>query len=138
VNYFWRAGRYDTWDPLNTNLLQNNVQWSPESEFDARIEKDLLIANTRIMFFMDVNNLFDQKYLDRSAFFNSDDEDAYFASLHLPMYEEEIYQDAGYTPGNDAPGDYRSKDKPYIDMPMIEHLRFTNPRYFRLGLALNF
>jgi len=72
--------------------------------------------------------------------FRGDGEDfrSYMKSLHLPMYDKPKYQDQGYMGGNDKPGDIKSDDKSYIDMPDIIPLTFFDVRYFDLGIRIDF
>jgi len=135
--FYWRAGRYQTWDPLETYKLQDNLHWAPQYSFDARLSKRFEFRSTDVTLYMDIRNLFNNKYISSQGFADGQDSRAYLESLHLPLYAGEDYQAAGYTPGNDRPGDMRSKDKSYIDMPNRQFLTFLNPRTFIFGLRLN-
>ncbi len=134
----YRAGQYYTWDPLNTYELTNNIQWRPSYNFDARISKTLAVSGVQVQLFADIQNVFDIKNLTSLAFEDGVDRENYFKSLHLPMYEGEEYQNLGMEPGDDAPGDIKSEDKPYIDMPNINYLRYLNPRVATFGIKVNF
>ena len=136
--YSWRSGRYETWDPIETYELQNNLQWKASSYLDARFSKILRLGRYNLSFFLDINNLFDNKTLTRYGFETDDDEEEYFESLRLPMYTGEEYQEAGYIAGDDKPGDVKSEEKPYINMPNIGFLNFVNPRSIIFGLKFNF
>jgi outer membrane receptor protein involved in Fe transport len=136
--YSQRAGKYITWDPLETYQLYKNLQWKPEREVDVRIHKDLLFGGQTFTLYMEINNLFDTKYISETGFIDSDDRDAYYKSLHLPMYDQEEYQSAGFVAGGDKPGDIKSKNKPYIDMPNNTTITFFNPRSFSFGIRLSF
>jgi len=140
----WQAGRYMTWDPLETYKLQQNVQWRGQYGFDARFSKRARFGKYSLEVFADVNNLFNIKYIDSSGFANSEDSRRYYESLHLPMYSGTIgatgdeYKAAGYIVGNDKMGDVKSADKPYIDMPNRGFLTYLNPRVVFFGLKLDF
>jgi hypothetical protein len=143
-NYTWEAGRYQTFDPLDREITDPtrpylNVQWKPWRNVQARIQKGIAIAGTNISVFAEVNNLFDWKYLDTSSgcFVDDQDEDQYYHSLKLPLYEEEAYQDLGEA-GDDQFGDVSSEDKSYIDDPELTHLAFHNPRSFVFGVKVDF
>jgi len=136
--FSWRAGGYQTWDPLETFKLQSNLQWKDTYNFDARFGKLMRFGKYNLDIYVDVQNLFNIKYIADQGFSSSDDELLYLESLHLPMYEGDDYKAAGYTPGNDKPGDVKSKDKPYIDMPDRGFLTYLNPRTIFFGLRFNF
>lgn len=135
--FYWQSGRYQTWDPLETYKLQDNLHWRSRYSFDARLSKRFELRRTDVTLYMDIRNLFNNKYIATQGFADDQDTRAYLESLHLPLYEGEDYQAAGYTPGDDRPGDMKSKDKPYIDMPNRNFLTFLNPRTFIFGLRLN-
>jgi outer membrane receptor protein involved in Fe transport len=137
--YSQKAGSYFTWDPLETYELVDNLQWETYSNWDLRLEKVVNIAGAQIDLFMDIHNIFDKKHLHHSlGFEDSNDRESYLSSLHLPMYDDEKYIEQGFTPGNDKPGDIKSDDKPYIDMPNKELFTFFDPRYISLGLRIEF
>jgi len=136
--FTWKAGRYMTWDPLLTYELKNNLQWKGDHNFDARFSKRVRFGKYNLELFADINNLLNTKRLDTLGFSDTEDSDKYYESLHLPMYEGERYQEAGYIAGDDKPGDIKSDDKPYINMPNREFLTFLNPRTIFFGLKFDF
>jgi hypothetical protein len=136
--YSWREGSYFTWDPLGTDTLQNNLQWKPVSNLDMKLSKDISIGGYSFTLFMEVYNVLDVKQLNTGAFFNAGDRNDYYRSLHLPMYKDSLYQLAGFKGGDDEPGEFKSDDKPYIDMPNYNYMWGLNPRYITFGLTLNF
>jgi len=136
--YSYRAGRYDTWDPLETNELENNVQWKDNHEFDLRVSKTFNLGGRNVQFYADVNNVFNIKYIDTRGFEDQNDEFDYYKSLHLPMYDDERYTGQGFVAGDDKPGDVKSEDKPYINMPNKGFLTYMNPRFITLGLRFDF
>ncbi len=136
--FSYRSGRYETWDPLDTYELKDNIHWRGAYNFDMRLNKRMQFGRYDLTLFADIRNMFNIKRINTLGFADSDDKDNYLESLHLPMYEEKIYQDAGYISGNDKPGDIKNKDKPYINMPDREFLTYLNPRYITFGLKLNF
>jgi len=69
------------------------------------------------------------------GFSDQGDFEAYMKSLHLPMYNDKRYKEAGYVGGNDRFGEY---GKDYIDMPNIKFLTFLYPRTFTVGMKVNF
>jgi hypothetical protein len=54
------------------------------------------------------------------------------------MYNGEDYKSAGYTGGNDKPGDVKSDEKPYINMPDREFLTYLGLRYYFFGISFEF
>jgi len=136
--FMWKSGRYETWDPLNTYQFKENLHWKAEYNFDLRVSKRIKIGNLNYSLFADVQNLLNTKYLNETGFANGSDRRMYMESLHLPQYKGAAYQARGYTPGNDTPGDLKSKDKPYINMPDREFLTYLNPRSVVFGLTLDF
>jgi len=136
--YSWKSGEWMTWDPLATYELKDNLQWINYSIWDVRLGKGVEIGGTSISFFMDIHNLFNTKHLHTQGFADGEDRNLYLTSLHLPMYEGEEYQAAGLVAGNDKPGDIKSEDKPYINMPNREFLTYLDQRYIFFGFRFNF
>jgi hypothetical protein len=103
-----------------------------------KLSKDISIGGYSFTLFMEVYNVLDVKQLNTGAFFNAGDRNDYYRSLHLPMYKDSLYQLAGFKGGDDEPGEFKSDDKPYIDMPNYNYMWGLNPRYITFGLTLNF
>jgi len=136
--FHYKSGRYETWDPLETRKLKNNIHWKSTYTFDLRLSKTMRIMGMNMEAFMDINNVFNSNQAWSSrAFASSDDHDRYLESLHLPMYSEQIYKDAGYIAGDDKPGDLR-KDKSYINDPNLTYLMNLDPRQIWFGLRMDF
>jgi len=136
--FSWKAGSYMTWDPLQTYELQNNLQWKGNYSFDTRFSKRARFGKYTLELFADINNLFNIKRLDTLGFADSEDQTAYYESLRLPMYEGKEYQDAGFIAGDDKPGDIKSDDKPYINMPNRKFLTFLDLRTVFFGFKVDF
>jgi len=136
--YSRQAGWWQTWDPLRTRKLVNNLQWKGYSDLDVRLNKEFIIGENHISLFMDVYNLLNTKRLADNGFSDGVDYRKYLYSLHLPMYKGKEYEDAGFVGGNDKPGDLKSKDKPYIDMPNREFLTYLDLRTISFGLRISF
>ena len=124
-----------TWDPLETFKLSSNVQWKDRLGADLRLSKDFPLSSSRINAFLDVQNFLGLQYMSMAAFDGGDDFRDYMYSLHLPMYEGQVYQDAGFEDGDDRVGD---TDKEHINMPNRAFLLDLNPRRFTFGLRVNF
>jgi outer membrane cobalamin receptor len=147
--FSYQAGEYFTWDPLQTGDLVNNVQWAPFYDFDLRLSKLGRFKGFDFTLFANVYNVFDIERIGFEGFSDgpgaalrrdSMDFRRYMESLHLPLYQGAEYEAAGYTGGNDRPGDKKSSDKKYINMPNRDFLAFLSPgpRYIEFGLRLGF
>ena len=141
----WKAGMYETWDPLSTYELFSNIQWKDVHNFDLRLEKRATLGKLNMRLFADLTNIFDLKNMSQIGFGAGNDYQYYMASLHLPMYDDPEYKAAGLpsdgydgSEWNDRPGDAKSSDKPYIDMPNRDFLTYLNPRRFLLGVMIDF
>jgi len=141
---FWHAGAYETWNPLSKEGIQNNIQWTPIWSIDLRISKRFKFAGSNFELFADVNNLLDNKYINSKGFFDSQDRRDYLESLHLPMYKGKEFdalrdvENGLYIGGDDKPGDIKSDDKPYINMPNREFLTYRNLRSVQFGIRIDF
>ncbi|MBW8042436.1 MAG: outer membrane beta-barrel protein [Planctomycetes bacterium] len=138
VLFSWKAGEYVTWDPLETYELRQNLQWEGRYNFDARLSKLVRFGRYSVTLFADIENLFNKKYLFEEGFVDGEDEKRYYESLHLPMYEGQDYQEAGFISGDDKPGDVKSDDKPYINMPNRKFLTYIGLRTIFFGLKFDF
>ncbi|MBF88285.1 MAG: hypothetical protein CMG75_01250 [Candidatus Marinimicrobia bacterium] len=138
INFLWswKAGRYETWDPL-IKKLQDNIQWKGENYTDLRFAKQFLVGGASLYVFADIKNLFNQQFVSDLGFAPGDDRRAYLGSLKLPMYDDPEYKAAGFTGGTDRVGDVRSSEKDYIDMPNRGLFTYLNPRTFLFGIKIN-
>jgi hypothetical protein len=134
----WQAGKYVTWDPLETYQLQQNLQWKDTYTFDARISKKFHLGLFHLDIFADIHNLFNRNLVSSNSFASVQDQRDYYESLHLPMYYGERYKAAGFVGGDDKPGDLRSADKPYINDPDRSWLKYLNERFVTFGLKVEF
>lgn len=110
----WRAGEYLTYNPKNVYGLENNVQVADFVNVDLKINKTFEFDFLKVMFFMEIRNLFNNKTLSGASFYDSFDQSFYFESLHLSS-------DEGYDniAGDDRIGDYR---KAGVDFQPIEQV----------------
>ena len=141
----WESGDYLTWEPIPPFTEDNNIQFKDTWNVDMRISKQFDVGNFDFNLFVDVINVFDLEYLSPNGF---DPEDGYFAdeadyrnymnSLHLPIYSDPKYPKDTFTAGDDKVGDVRSDDKPYINMPNLNHMAWSFPRSVILGLRIGF
>jgi len=102
--------------PLKEQIYVEVIDYS---NTDLRVEKGFRIGANRLGFYMQANNLFDQKGFPNPFNYNK-----YVDSLHFP-------HETGAQKGNDKLGDH---DKPYIDLGWNTWSQFVNPREFFLGL----
>jgi hypothetical protein len=101
----WRSGGYVTWNPNSDPSVADNVRAVDYMNFNLRLAKAFSIGPTMIMLFADVQNVFNTKRLNLNSFYDVNDQQDYFNSLHLPS-------GPGYSniPGEDKVGDYRPDD----------------------------
>lgn len=108
----WRAGSYMTWvGGGSTPGVNNNVQFRDYWNWDMRFARTFNVSGNEVQFFADIYNLFNQRRLTFNGFFDGNDYNEYWHSLHLP--ESSDYPNI---PGSDRPGDYR---KPGVDFQPI-------------------
>ncbi|MEO0293678.1 MAG: TonB-dependent receptor [candidate division WOR-3 bacterium] len=140
--YEWKAGFWETWDPLRTGLprFQYNLQWQPWRTLNAKLAKSISFASLNISIFAEVENLLDWRYLDPNGFKGGkDDKGDYLRSLKLKIYEDPVFEGKEeYEPGNDKVGDLCSEKKPYINDPNVTFLAFHDPRRISFGLKMDF
>jgi hypothetical protein len=137
----YQAGDYFTWDPIPPYTENNNVQWNDSWMFDMRFMKNVSVGRYEMDIFLDIENVFDLKYLTGDGFISEEVQDFrnYMNSLHLDIYNQSKYQaDPRFTSGDDHPGDAWSEDNPYIDMPNGDYFAWSQPRSIILGIRFSF
>jgi hypothetical protein len=92
---------------------------------------------------LDIRNVFNNKisWLQYGwAFSGEEDYNEYITSLHLPEYKNRrVFDGDEYIVGNDELGDFRSKDKPYINDPDLKDMfAYGEPREIWFGLKVTF
>ena len=147
ILYTREGGDYFSFDPYADNPFLpgnpdyiNNLKWEDESYWNLLLSKDISVRGFTFSVYTEINNLLDSKYMTNDNCFRSDsantDKFNYLSSLHLPMYNDERYESDDYLiGGNDIVGEV---DKDYIDRPDFEYLYYTNPRFLRLGIRVDF
>ena len=142
--WWWKAGRYETWDPLYKGF-KDNIQWKSEYYSDMRLEKRTSISSVIFSIFVDIFNVFDLRYISSRGFGVGNDYRNYMNSLQLKMYNDLEYYFEGLPSNNydgnkwnDEPGDRKSEDKPYINMPDRKFMTYLNPRRFEFGIRIDF
>jgi outer membrane receptor protein involved in Fe transport len=153
----WKTGRYETFNPQNLPGIVDDVQWRDLYNFDLRLSKQIDFGDFNINLYLDIENLFNHKYMSEAGFADNYDRLAYLESLNFSW-------ETGAEKGDDRVGDYRpvgvaydplesnpdndpeiksrndkrKEDKSYIDMPNITSLTFLNPRKFTFGIRISF
>ncbi len=153
----WHTGSYYTYNPNQKPGVSDDTQWRDRYNVDLKISKTVSINRYKINFYMDINNLFNFKYMSRAGFSDNYDWLNYLESLNFPW-------EKGDEKGHDRIGDYRppgvaydplepnpnndpvisarnaerKKKKSYIDMPNFKSLTFLNPRAFYFGVSIRF
>ena len=122
----WRTGVYSNWyGPEGGEIpgLTNNVQYASFKNFDLRLTKQFSAFGTRSQFFLDIDNVFNLKHLNRRSFDPAEsdrDFQFYMVSLHLP---ESTFgeSDAPYffIPGNDQPGTFREPGTEFVPIEIV-------------------
>ncbi|MBN1780071.1 TonB-dependent receptor [bacterium] len=108
----WQAGQWQTWNPKNETGVINNVQRVDRYNTLLRLSKTVQLSKIRIMAFMDIDNLFNNKFMSMNNFGGrASDQQYYYDSLHLP--KSDAYDNI---PGDDRIGDYRKHGVPYQPM----------------------
>ena len=128
----WTTGYWFTWNPNNIPGISYNVQWSDQNKLNLKISKKFQFETVRIQFYTDIFNLFNIKYLSGESFYDMDDYNYYFYSLHL---SDEIASNLGDSgspypniPGDDQPGDYREEGIEFIPMEWVTKIQnVVNP-----------
>ncbi len=153
----WKTGSYYTYNPNRVAGVVDDTQWLDWFNTNLRLSKNLDFKTFKIRFFMDIDNLFNNKYMSRAGFSDNYDWEDYLQSLNF-SWEKGVekgndkigdYRPAGVAydpleanPDNDpaikARNDKRKANKSYIDMPNISSLTFLNPRAFTFGITINF
>jgi outer membrane receptor protein involved in Fe transport len=105
----WQAGAWTTYNPLGVSGISNNVKNADYFNTQLRISKSFQLRTMDIEVFADIFNALNFKQMNMgSSFSNSDDQNAYFSSLHLP--KSNAYNNI---PGDDRIGNYRPNGVAY-------------------------
>ncbi len=129
----YRAGQVFTWTGGGSIPgLSQNVQWKDYYMVGIRLAKNINVGNfARTQVFMDVDNIFNLKYLYRYAGFTEGarDWENYMQSLHLA---EEAFADLDkppylYIPGSDRPGEYRKAGVDFQPVEVVNELPAGGP-----------
>lgn len=107
----WRSGGYVTWNPANVPLGSPNLQIVDYWNLDLRLTKTFPLGPVELTLLMDMSNVFNTERLNLNSFYDAEDQQFYFQSLHLPV--SSAYNNI---PGNDKAGSYREDGVVYQPM----------------------
>jgi hypothetical protein len=102
--------------------LDENMHWKSFYNLDIRLTKYFNTPIGEMQFYLDVQNIFNLKYMHQSTGFEGDfDEELYYASLHLPEDTFGEYTPPyEFIPGDDQPGDYRKSGVSYVPIVIVK------------------
>lgn len=126
--YEWEAGDRWTYNPADKYGVSNNVQNVDWSNTNLRILKKIQMGMMNPVFYLEVQNLFNQKFLNTDHFHDDSEWLAYMNSLKGSWQK-------GAKKGNDKYGEYKQD---YIQLGFKEYMRFLNPRSWKLGVKFEF
>jgi outer membrane receptor protein involved in Fe transport len=109
----WRAGFYSTWNPNNIASITQNVQNKDYFNVVMRLAKNFRFGTARVTLLADINNLLNTQRLSLVSFYDFNDQQDYFNSLHLPA--NQAYNNIV---GKDRVGEYRKEGVPY--QPIVQ------------------
>ena len=134
--------------------LVDNVQWRDNFNVDMRLMKTLSLYGFDVQLYVDVQNVFNFKFLNYAGFADSYDYQDYLASLCFAWMEGDkkgddrigeyrpddvAYDPLEANPNNDpaisARNQERKDKKSYIDMPNITSLTYLSPRNWVFGVS---
>ena len=124
----WRAGWYATWNPNQIPELSQNIQVKDWTNLNMRLSKGFYLGGINLDLLMDVSNVFNNRRMSLSSFFNNQDLEDYWDSLHLP--ESDAYSNIV---GKDRYGEYRHPDveyQPIIQVASVEGITDPGERPF--------
>lgn len=117
----WRAGFYSTWNPNNIPSINQNVKNKDWYNVTLSLIKSFKLGNAKLTFLADVNNLLNTKRLSLVGFYDFNDFQDYFNSLHLPS--SRAYNNIV---GKDKVGNYRKDGvayQPIVPVGVIDGLQ---------------
>ena len=83
----YKAGAFETYNPQGLPGVSDNVQWKSTYSTDARVIKRFDFNNVKLDLFLDINNLFNNKFLSYAGFSDYYDYVDYLESLRFPWEE---------------------------------------------------
>ncbi len=116
----WRSGGYTSvsnFIATGATSEQFTVPMVDYYNMNLRISKNIAVGPVKVLLFADIANLLNTKRLNLNSFYNSEDLERYFNSLHL---DPGAY--SGTIPGEDKVGDYRPEDVAYQPIIRVANL----------------
>ena len=121
--YRWDDRGEFIWDPQVPTAQQHWIQRVDYSNTDLRVEKIISAYGMNATLYLDIKNLWNQKFLN-TGHFNQAEGLAYREALRLPWEE-------GDQKGDDKWGTW---DKDYIQLGWMNWIQFLNPRQIFFGI----
>jgi outer membrane receptor protein involved in Fe transport len=143
----YKKGDYFTWNPLDKEYLEYNLNYPDYWMVDFRLSKMIKTRFANFTFYLDVDNIFNFKVSNLQygyPFVDDSDRNNYLRSLHLEMYDSPEFDElremnpGEFIAGDDEVGDLRSDSKPYINDPNIGFLMYGEKRQIWFGLKMDF
>lgn len=122
----WQAGEWVTWNPNGLQYISQNVQVRNNFNVVLRLNKTIRFSKMELSLFCEINNLFNNKFLSGVGFYDSNDQIAYYESLHLP--KNVAYNNIA---GDDRVGDYRKTGadfQPIEQVGQLDSVTDPNPK----------
>jgi hypothetical protein len=117
----WRAGAFATYNPHNIPGVVDNVRWKDTYNFDMRLTKSFRFSRVELQFYLDVSNVFNNKFLNYAGFSNAYDYNDYMESLHFSWED-------GIEHGHDRIGEYRKPGVDYVQLKSTQNYQdLPNP-----------
>ena len=148
--FTWQRGEAFTWNPGGYPLVEDNVRWKAYQRWDLRLRKSLFTSGRfDTQFYIDVQNLFNNRNMTRFGVENPDDGDqgwAWNGHRWFNNQDRDYLYSLGYTPENQnedgsfnntigRPGDHEDDA---IDMPEFSPWTFWNKRDVYFGVRVSF
>ncbi|MCK5146740.1 TonB-dependent receptor [bacterium] len=113
----WSSGYWGTWNPQSRPGIESNIHFTDYYNFVLSFHKTFNMKPVNMTVFVEINNLLNTRRLNTENFYDYNDYQDYFNSLHLP-------KDKAYTniTGDDRPGDYRKQGVDYQPIEQIGHM----------------
>lgn len=122
----WDDGGEWVWDPQLPTSQQHWIEGVDFSNTDLKLEKRISFGSINATFFLDIQNLWNQKIL-YTGHFTQEEALRYREALHLPWEE-------GEQKGDDKWGEW---DKDYIQLGWKNWMQFLNPRQIFFGFRFD-
>jgi hypothetical protein len=134
--FYHKEGRYFTWNPDGLPYVVDNKQWKNYSRSDVRFTKRLFRwKNIEPQFFVDVENLFNQKHLPNPSESDENFGNERVWNSYSKWFSNEWNEYMYSLKDGDRPGEVEGD---HIDLPDMTPFLFYGPRDIFFGFRLNF